>query len=334
MFCLPTALWCVGLALVAVTACVGTSPDQPIGGSISHGVESAQLYVEPDDGVRPVVEFIAGARQTLNIAMYLLSDRDVIAALEAAEKRGVSVRLMLEEHPFGTGPGNESVESRLRTARILTKWSPSTFKLSHDKYAIADDQVALVGTANWTHSAFVGNREYLLVIRGAEEVKQLGALFEADWNRQPAQIGDTRLVVSPINSRRDFRALIESSTTTVDLEAEEMQDPGIESSLGQTARRGVLVRVILPSPTGGPDANAAGRSRLASDGVQIRSLRSPYVHAKDIVVDRQEAFVGSENISSASLDRNREVGLLVEDKSVVDRLESTFEQDWQAGSRS
>ncbi|HLZ08682.1 MAG TPA: phospholipase D-like domain-containing protein, partial [Chloroflexota bacterium] len=173
----------------------------------------------------------------------------------------------------------------------------------------------------------------LLVIRGAEEVKQLGGLFDADWNRQTAQIDDPRLVVSPVNSRSDFRALLESSTTAVDVEAEEMQDPDIEMALGQTARRGVSVRVILPAPSGGPDATAAGRSRLTADGVKVRVLRSPYVHAKDIVVDRREAFVGSENISSQSLDSNREVGLLVRDQSVVDRLESTFEKDWQAGSR-
>jgi cardiolipin synthase len=318
---------------LVVAACIGSKPDNGAGGPISRGVDAAQLFVEPDDGSRPVVQFIGSARKSFDLAMYLLSDRDVIAALESAESRGVKIRVMLEEHPYGTGPGNETVESRLRTARILTQWSPANFRLSHDKYAIADEQVALVGTANWTHSAFVSNREYLLVIRGEEEVKQLSALFNADWNRQQGWIDDARLVVSPINSRRDFLALIESSRSTVDVEAEEMQDPDIERSLGETARRGVTVRVILPAPVGGPDSNAAGRSRLASDGVLVRVLRNPYIHAKDIVVDRQEAFVGSENISTASLDLNREVGVLVEDASFVEPLEATFEQDWTAASR-
>jgi cardiolipin synthase len=38
--------------------------------------------------------------------------------------------------------------------------------------------------------------------------------------------------------------------------------------------------------------------------------------------------VGSENISTASLDRNRELGVLVSDRRAITRLRATFEQDW------
>ena len=52
------------------------------------------------------------------------------------------------------------------------------------------------------------------------------------------------------------------------------------------------------------------------------------MHAKIIVVDGQKAFVGSENISTASLERNREVGLLIADTNVINTLQQTFQQDW------
>jgi phosphatidylserine/phosphatidylglycerophosphate/cardiolipin synthase-like enzyme len=54
------------------------------------------------------------------------------------------------------------------------------------------------------------------------------------------------------------------------------------------------------------------------------------VHPKDVVVDGKEAFVGSENLSTSSLDRNREVGLLLADPVAVRSLEATFERDWGA----
>jgi phosphatidylserine/phosphatidylglycerophosphate/cardiolipin synthase-like enzyme len=41
--------------------------------------------------------------------------------------------------------------------------------------------------------------------------------------------------------------------------------------------------------------------------------------------------VGSENISTSSLDNNRELGVLVNDQNSLSRLTSTFEQDWAAG---
>ena len=319
----------VGVLLVS---CVEAGQDTLARNAMSPGISQAQLFIEPDDGPQPVVQFISQAQQTLDVGMYLLSDRDVITALESAEKRGVRVRVMFEERPFGTGPGNKAIEAKFRGEKIATAWSPSTFQLSHDKYAVADSRVALVGTANWTHSAFVGNREYELIVTGPTEVAQLEALFNADWNRQAVTLDDAQLVVSPVNSRNNFVAMIGAATSTLEVEAEEMQDTGIEDALGASAKRGVAVRVVLPAPTGGQDSNAPGEARISGNGVQVRTLRVPYVHAKIIVVDGREAFIGSENISTASLDRNREVGLLVQDPTVVSRLQSTFGKDWSAGS--
>lgn len=54
-----------------------------------------------------------------------------------------------------------------------------------------------------------------------------------------------------------------------------------------------------------------------------------YMHAKIIVVDGQKAFVGSENISTASLEHNRELGIIVGDQNVLSTLQQTFQQDWQ-----
>jgi phosphatidylserine/phosphatidylglycerophosphate/cardiolipin synthase-like enzyme len=261
--------------------------------------------------------------------MYLLSDRDVNRALEEAQRRGVQVRVLLEEHPYGSGPGNASVYQALHNAGIATAWAPSNFELSHDKYAIADRTTALVGTANWTHSAFTENREYLVVDTNQEDVQALENLFDADWKRQAAEISDPHLVVSPTNSRSDFLALIESAQQAVDLEAEELQDSGVEDALVRAAQRGVAVRIVTVAAQG-DDANASGRRRLIAGGVQVRTLESPYVHAKDLIADERKAFVGSENISTSSLDKNREVGLLIDDASAIATLESTFSRDWQS----
>ncbi len=264
--------------------------------------------------------------------MYLLSDRSIVAALESAAKRGVHVRVMFEEHPYGNGPGNGSYFQRLRSAGASVAWSPAQFKLSHDKYAVADRQVALIGTANWTTSAFGSNREYLVEDQDTTDVAQLAAIFEADWSRQNVSIDDQRLVISPTNSRSDFIALIRSSEQSLDLEAEEMQDPEIEDALIQAAKHGVEVRAIVPAPTAGSDANGPGRQKLLANGVKVRQLSNPYVHAKDIIVDNREAFIGSENISTQSLNSNREVGIILADQSAVSRLKETFTRDWGAAA--
>ena len=57
-----------------------------------------------------------------------------------------------------------------------------------------------------------------------------------------------------------------------------------------------------------------------------------YVHAKAIIADGRRAFVGSENLSTASLDHNRELGVIVADSSAIQVLESTFDGDWAQAS--
>lgn len=42
----------------------------------------------------------------------------------------------------------------------------------------------------------------------------------------------------------------------------------------------------------------------------------------------QVAYLGSENLGTVSLDQNRELGILVAEKPILDRLESIFNGDW------
>jgi phosphatidylserine/phosphatidylglycerophosphate/cardiolipin synthase-like enzyme len=82
------------------------------------------------------------------------------------------------------------------------------------------------------------------------------------------------------------------------------------------------VKIILAWGTTPRDA-----ARIAAGGVLVREVRNPYIHAKVILIDGREAFVGSENLSAESLDRNREVGILIHGAS-LHRLIAVFARDW------
>jgi phosphatidylserine/phosphatidylglycerophosphate/cardiolipin synthase-like enzyme len=61
-----------------------------------------------------------------------------------------------------------------------------------------------------------------------------------------------------------------------------------------------------------------------------------YIHAKAIVADygtsNADAFVGSENFSSASLTENRELGMTTTNSSILSQLESTMSSDYAGGT--
>ena len=61
--------------------------------------ERLTLFIQPDDGRAPVLDLLNNAQTSIDLMIYLLSDRDVIAALKNAVLRGVAVRVLLEQNP-------------------------------------------------------------------------------------------------------------------------------------------------------------------------------------------------------------------------------------------
>ncbi|MEN6395433.1 MAG: phospholipase D-like domain-containing protein, partial [Methanoregula sp.] len=78
--------------------------------------------------------------------------------------------------------------------------------------------------------------------------------------------------------------------------------------------------------------NIPSLATLNAGGVQAKTITSLYIHAKMVLADYgtpdQVAYIGSENLGTGSLDQNRELGILVTEKPILDRLESVFSQDW------
>ncbi len=323
----------LALAFAALLAsCGGAAAPAPPSGALVAANADARIFVEPEDGHEPLLAELNAATRSIDLVMYLLTDRQVLSALEGAERRGVQVRALLEQHPFGQAAANDATYSRLQRAGIAVRWTSPRFKLTHEKAAVIDRREALILTLNMTASAFSRNREYAAVDSTPEDVAEVGQLFEADRNGVSFTPSRPDLVVSPDNARAKLLAIIAQAARQLDLESEEMQDDGLEQALIASAGRGVNVRAVLSPAESGTDANTKGLQRLQAGGVHVHLMRKPYVHAKIFVADGHTAFLGSENISRQSLDGNRELGLFLNEPGAVARIAATFEQDWNSRS--
>ncbi|HEY5005382.1 MAG TPA: phospholipase D-like domain-containing protein, partial [Ktedonobacteraceae bacterium] len=255
---------------------------------------------------------------------------NVITALESAAKRGLDVRVMLDPDPYGVGTTEPAQTlSALSKAGAQTEDASSSFTYTHEKGMVIDGKTAYIMTCNFTLAALGGssstkNREYGIIDTETTDVKTVLGIFNADWKRASYTLTDDDIVLSPVNSRSDFVALINTAQSSLKIEAEEMQDSSVEQAIVNAQARGVTVQVILPSPASG---NTAGITTLKNGGVSVFEDTSYYMHAKLIIVDGTEAFVGSENISTNSLNNNRELGLLISKANVITTLASTFSTD-------
>ena len=306
-------------SLPIVTATPATTPTPP----------PYELFIEPEDGRTPILSAIADARQTLRLAMYLITDREIIQALKSAAARGVEVRVLLEMNPFGGGSQTAQVATELKAAGVQVQWEPRTIRYLHQKTLVVDEAYALVMTANLTLSSFTQNREYIIRTARPEDVAEIIATFEGDWARQPVQHTNPRLAWAPDHARDFLLQLIDGATVSLDIEHQNLEDEEIIDHLIAAMRRGVRVRYIgSPHLPLEEDTDEPGRERIRQAGAQVRYLDSPYIHAKAILVDGRQALVGSINLTSNSLDFNRELSILLDEPYIIQALAQQFQADW------
>ena len=324
-----TALSIVIFLLVVGVICIALvihHPPAPYPGA------QPQIFVEPEDGYKPVLDALNSARSSIYVEMYLITDKNIINALKNASSRGVDVKVLLEDYSYGNHASFKAVMDSLNSSGASVQVSSPAFRLTHEKAIVVDRKTALIMTLNQAPTAYTKNREFGLIDYNTTDASEIAKAFEADWNRTSPSLSDPNLIWSPTNSRDRIIGLLDSAEKSLEIENEEMQDREVEDRLISAAKRGVNVEIVMSPSTSKPDPNAPGLDRIAKGGVKVRLVKNPYIHAKIIIVDSIKAFIGSENFSPTSLDKNRELGILVDDSGILQVLSSTFNDDWNSGS--
>lgn len=319
-----------GLAVVVLIVLIriNTSPDSSA--KIVFAPQGAlSIITEPEAGIAPVIAKINAAKKSVDLVMYEFEDMQVEQALEAAQAHGVQVRVLLNQGYYGKPEANnEPAYAYLQSKNIPVHWTPSYFALTHQKSLVIDGDDALIMTFNFTPQYYKSSRDFAVDDTDARDASAIEKVFDADWSGNAISVpaGDD-LVWSP-GSRNEMLSLIESATSSIEIYNEEMADPSITTALETAAKRGVDVEVCM---TNSSDWKNAFEDLIAS-GVHVRAFpanASLYIHAKMILIDNTEAFVGSENFSPTSLENNRELGLILDSPTVISALNKIFQNDWQ-----
>ena len=294
---------------------------------IQGAVNNLTLFEQPQNGREPILSAIDLAQQQIDVEVYLLSDKEIIQHLIDAHNRGVVVNVMLEQHPFGGGNVNTKTEKELKDAGVNVEWTSSDFALTHEKTIVIDKSVAFILNQNLTVSSFTKNREFDIITENPDDVLEIETIFVSDWKRESYVSSNPNLVVSPINARSVLTSLLNSAGQTIDIEMEVIEDRDIIQILKEKAKADVI-RIIIPDFSE-VAANKEEAVVLEQNGVDVKTMGSPYVHAKLVIIDDQKAYVGSVNFTTQSLDRNRELGIIIEQQNIIQTLTNDFANDWE-----
>jgi len=279
-----------------------------------------KLIIQPDDGVAPVVRAIDRAKKTIDIVIFRFDRDEIERAIHIAVGRGVVVRALIAHTNKGGEKKLRKLELRLleggatvaRTADDLTRY--------HGKLMIVDGQALHVFGFNYTTLDIEKSRSFGIVTRDRKIVAEAMKLFEADALRQNYVPAHKRLVVSPENSRALLTAFIKGAKRQLLIYDAQISDNGIQKVLQERARAGVDIRVI-------------GSLEKSLKDVKVRRLAGLRLHVRAIVRDGREAFIGSQSLRRLELEGRREVGVIIQNATVVRKIQAVFEADWEKNSR-
>lgn len=146
-----------------------------------------ELYFMPQDqkkAISAILFNIKNSHKTLDIAIYSFTNREISKAIRDAAKRGVKVRIVydksanknLTQSTLGYLAKLNNIEAC--TLSGLRSKNGKYFGLMHTKMAIIDNKTLILGSANWSKSAFETNYETLLLLNDKDFIKKANIAFK------------------------------------------------------------------------------------------------------------------------------------------------------------
>lgn len=199
-----------------------------------------------------------------------------------------------------------------------------------------------------------GTRGMAAIDTDPKDVANIQQTFNADFNHEPWD-GSNRpkLVWAPAGSAYSppgnaisvFQNLIKASTKTIDAYIQvfnyETQSLTLPYLL-EAAKRGVTIRIVtnqkgFVKEQAYQQLKAAGAQIVMQPAAVNDSSKFIYIHCKTVIFDaglpNQVAFVGSENpFLDDSLNKERELGVLVDDPGSISKALNTFNRDFSASA--
>lgn len=151
------------LALLGLTALCSFS---------SQASPNIQVGFSPEGSAQALVlSTINHAQKSINLSGYNFSAADIASALSRAAKRGVEVKLILDEKSNRNRYSQAAMNLVVNAGGSVR--TTSNYKIHHDKVIIVDDITVETGSFNFTKAAEYTNSENVVVMQDLPDVAKV-----------------------------------------------------------------------------------------------------------------------------------------------------------------
>jgi cardiolipin synthase len=308
------------------------------------------------------------AKETINFETFLtkcgkLTGR-MTDTLIKKQLEGVQCRMLLDGsggRKYGKSDRKRLLNAGVRIAayhRIQLRNLGVINNRDHRKLCVIDGRIGYIG-GHCLCDEWLGNAEdkkhYRDITARLEGpiVAQLQSAFAENWIEETGEViggtnffpelesrGDVKahgVWISPAGSPSTVKLLhylaVRAANKRITIQNPYfLPDPDMRQSLIDAVRRGVEVRIMIPSDkvTDEPHVQHASHHHygtLLQGGVKLYDYQKTLLHQKVLVVDGTWAAVGSTNFDDRSFEINDEISLVLHDEKLARELEETFERD-------
>ncbi len=147
------------------------------------GINLPQYAFSRTSGISAMlVSAINNSKKSVEAALYGITLQDVAEALVAAKKRGVKIRILLNERHAFVRPSEQIEYLKKQGINIRTLKGISYYGIMHNKIGIFDSQVLATGSFNWVFTADNANHENIVFTVDKYEVEGYKKYFEWMWD--------------------------------------------------------------------------------------------------------------------------------------------------------
>lgn len=135
------------------------------------------LPCKKEAALHDLIQKLSQSKKSIYVSMFTLTHNDVLQSLISAKNRGVSVNIFVDKSS-SQGASKKAVEYLL--SQGVKVYTSIGLQLLHHKMALIDDTILILGSANWTKSAFTKNKDFFLYLEPltAEQRGSIKKIFQ------------------------------------------------------------------------------------------------------------------------------------------------------------
>jgi len=126
---------------------------------------------------REIIQELAGAKKTIDLAIYYLTSKALADMLVEMKGRGVAVRVYLDE---GQETSKHAKAQYIKSHGVMIKFESGS-GLMHNKFCVIDGRTVITGSYNWTKNAETRNDENVIVLHDPDVAMIYQRKFEEYW---------------------------------------------------------------------------------------------------------------------------------------------------------